>query len=142
MIRERLKYTFDNIMSKGTVSAIILLLIVSFIIVVFIATSISLMNIYPEGEKDVNFFEAVWISMTRTLDPGTMGDDTGWAFRALMFLATAYGIVMVSTFIGLISNGILSKIIELRKSKTLAQIREILKDSDSLMSSGKNAVAS
>jgi voltage-gated potassium channel Kch len=118
MNKERLKYTFDNIMSKGTVSAIILLLIVSFIIVVFIATSISLMNIFPEGEKDVNFFEAVWISMTRTLDPGTMGEDTGWAFRALMFLATAYGIVMVSTFIGLISNGILSKIIELRKGRS------------------------
>ena len=38
--------------------------------------------------------------------------------------------------------GRLSKIIELRKSKTLAQIREILKESDSLMSSGNSAVAS
>lgn len=118
MLRERIKYTFDNIMSKGTISAILLLLLVSFIIVVFIATSISLMNIYPEGEKDINFFEAVWISMTRTLDPGTMGEDSGWAFRALMFLATAYGILMVSTFIGLVSNGILTKIVELRKGRS------------------------
>jgi len=118
MLRERIKYSFDNIMSKGTISAIFLLLLVSFVIVVFIATSISLMNIFPDGKKDVNFFEAVWISMTRTLDPGTMGEDTGWAFRALMFMATAYGIVMISTFIGLISNGILSKIIELRKGRS------------------------
>ena len=118
MLRERIKYTFDNIMSKGTISAILLLLLVSFIMVVFIATSISLMNIYPEGEKDINFFEAVWISMTRTLDPGTMGEDSGWAFRALMFLATAYGILMVSTFIGLVSNGILTKIVELRKGRS------------------------
>ena len=36
----------------------------------------------------------------------------------------------------------LSKIIELRKSKTLSQIREILKESDSLMSGGNSAVAS
>ncbi len=118
MFRERIKYTFDNIMSKGTISAILLLLLISFIIVVFIATSISLMNIYPEGEKDLNFFEAVWISMTRTLDPGTMGEDSGWSFRLMMFLATAYGIVMISTFIGLVSNGILTKIIELRKGRS------------------------
>lgn len=118
MLRDRIRYAFDNIMSKGTISAIFLLLLVSFIIVVIIATSLSLMNIYPEGEKDVNFFEAFWISMTRTLDPGSMGGDTGWSFRALMLMATAYGIVMVSTFIGLISNGILTKIIELRKGRS------------------------
>jgi len=118
MFKERIKYSFDNIMSKGTISAILLLLLISFIIIVILATSISLMNIYPEGGNDINFFEAVWISMTRTLDPGTMGEDSGWPFRALMFLATAYGILMVSTFIGLVSNGILTKIIELRKGRS------------------------
>jgi len=54
----------------------------------------------------------------RTLDPGTMGDDIGWSFRIIMLLVTTYGIVMLSTFIGLISNGILSKIQQLRKGRS------------------------
>ena len=86
--------------------------------VLFFATLVLLLNISPDGQADLGFLETVWMSVMRTLDPGTMGEDRGWAFRLVMFFVTAYGIVMLTTFIGLVSNGILTKAIELRKGRS------------------------
>jgi Trk K+ transport system NAD-binding subunit len=105
-------------MSKGTTASIVLLLIVSFFMVLLFASLVLFLNISPEGQPNLGFLETVWMSVMRTLDPGTMGDDKGWAFRLIMFFVTAYGIVMLSTFIGLVSNGILTKVIELRKGRS------------------------
>ena len=105
-------------MSKGVVSSVILLMMVSFLIVLFISIVIILLNIRPLGESDMGFAEALWMSLMRTLDPGTMGDDQGWSFRLVMLLVTSYGIIMLSTFIGLISNGIMTKLSELRKGRS------------------------
>jgi voltage-gated potassium channel Kch len=105
-------------MSRGVVSSVILLAIVSFIIVLLISSVIIVLNIKPLGESEVGFAETIWMSLMRTLDPGTMGDDDGWSFRLFMLLITTYGIIMLSTFIGLISNGIMTKLTELRKGRS------------------------
>ena len=105
-------------MSKGTASAIIILVIASFFIILLFASVIALLGLKPEGAEYHGFLEAFWGSLMRTLDPGTMGDDRGWGFRIMMLVVTSYGIVMLSTFIGLISNGILSKLVELRKGRS------------------------
>jgi hypothetical protein len=120
---DKVKYLFDNIMSKGILPSVILLLVISFFIVLFFATIVVILNIHPDGEADTGFLETLWTSGMRTLDPGNMGDDRGWAYRIVMLLVTGYGIVMLSTFIGLMSNAILRKAIELRKgrSKVLEQ---------------------
>lgn len=119
----KINYRFDNVMSKGTIPSIILLLIVSFFMILLFASLVLLLNVSPDGQPNLGFMETVWMSIMRTLDPGTMGDDRGWGFRLLMFFVTAYGIIMLSTFIGLVSNGILTKIVQLRKgrSKVLEQ---------------------
>jgi voltage-gated potassium channel Kch len=115
---ERVKYVFDNIMSKGILPSVVLLIIVSFFIVLFFASLVVILNIHPEGDSDLGFLETLWTSGMRTLDPGNMGDDRGWPYRIVMLLVTSYGIIMLSTFIGLMSNGILRKAIELRKGRS------------------------
>src|SRR5690606_11082005 len=61
----------------------------------------------------------VWRSLLRTLDPGTMGDDTGTGpFLGLMLLATVGGIFIVSSLIGVITTGLEGKIAELRKGRS------------------------
>lgn len=114
----KLNYRFDNIMSKGTLPSIVLLFIVSFFMVLFFASMVLLLNVTPEGQPNLGFLETVWMSVMRTLDPGTMGEDRGWGFRLLMFFVTAYGIIMLSTFIGLVSNGILTRLMQLRKGRS------------------------
>ncbi len=54
----------------------------------------------------------------RTLDSGTMGGDTGWLFRGIMFVVTLGGIFVVSTLIGVLSNGIESQMSRLRKGRS------------------------
>ena len=105
-------------MSKGAAPVIILLFAVSFVLILLFAGIVSLFNIYPAGQSQMGFIEAMWASLMRTLDPGTMGDDEGWPFRITMLFVTAYGIIMLSTFIGLISNGILEKFNDLRKGRS------------------------
>ena len=118
MIKEKIRYAFDEVMSRGIFSSIFLLFLISFIIILFIAFIITLFHVRPEGSGNLGFIEAFWLSLVRTLDPGTMGGDQGWSFRIIMFLVTGYGIIMLSTFIGLISNGILTKITQLRKGRS------------------------
>lgn len=53
------------------------------------------------------------------LDPGTVGNHEGnWPFQLFMMIVTILGLVVVSTLIGLVSSGILSKIEELRKGRS------------------------
>ncbi|MEN8251691.1 MAG: potassium transporter TrkA, partial [Bacteroidota bacterium] len=77
-----------------------------------------ILDIKPEGYSNLGYFEAMWMSLMRTLDPGTMGEDRGWSFRILMLIVTSYGILMLSTFIGLMSNGIITKVNDLRKGRS------------------------
>ena len=53
------------------------------------------------------------------LDPGTLGDsDETLSFQLFMIVVTLVGVVVLSTLIGLISNGILKKLEDLRKGRS------------------------
>lgn len=113
-----LRYKFDNLMSKGTLAMISLLGITSLLIVMVAAAVISLLAIKPEGEEELNFIEGAWLSLMRTLDPGTMGGDSGWTFRIIAFLVTIGGIFIISTLIGVLNNGIEAKLDQLRQGRS------------------------
>ena len=114
----KIKYAFDNLMSKGTLAMVALLGALSIIIVLISATIIALFKIQPTGEKPLGFIEGFWLSMMRTLDPGTMGGDAGWSFRIIAFIVTIGGIFIISTLIGVLNNGIESHLDKLREGKS------------------------
>ena len=59
------------------------------------------------------------MSLLRTLDPGTMGNDTGSVMFVLsMLTVTLGGIFIVATLIGVITTGIGAKLDELRKGRS------------------------
>ncbi|MCI1266268.1 MAG: potassium transporter TrkA [Saprospiraceae bacterium] len=116
--RQRLRYRFDNLMSKGPIAMIALLAIMSLVVVVAAGVILSLFQIAPEGSEPMNFVEGAWQSLMRTLDSGTMGGDAGWGFRIVAFIVTLGGIFIISTLIGVLSSGIEGKLDELRKGKS------------------------
>jgi len=117
--RQRFKYAFDNFFSKGTLALIYWLGIFTLIIVLFFTIGFLIIGIVPEDMEKFGFIEAFWISLIHTLDPGAMGEnDLGWSLKAYQFFITVCGIVVLSTLIGLVSNGILDKIQELRKGRS------------------------
>jgi voltage-gated potassium channel Kch len=117
--RQRFKYAFDNFFSKGTVALIYWLGLFTLFIVLVFTLGFLFMGIDPIALENLGFREAFWVSLTHTLDPGAMIEtDLGWGLRIYQFLITVCGIVVLSTLIGLVSNGILDKIQELRKGRS------------------------
>jgi voltage-gated potassium channel Kch len=115
----KLRYWFDRTMSAGTGALIGWLGVISLIIILAFGALIAISGIAQEDGQSLNFAEATWETLMRTLDAGTMGGDTGWVFRFLMLLVTLAGIFVVSTLIGVLSSGIESKLDELRKGRSL-----------------------
>ena len=115
---QRLRYKFDQLMSKGPIAMIALLAILSCVVVVTAGAVLALFQITPEGSEPMNFIEGVWQSLMRTLDSGTMGGDAGWGFRIVAFIVTLGGIFIISTLIGVLSSGIEGMLDELRKGKS------------------------
>jgi len=115
---DRLRYAFDNSMSRGAIALIGYLGLASAGLILLASVAVVVLHIHPEGGGSLGFLEAAWMSMMRTLDPGTMGGDTGWGFRLAMFFVTLSGIFIVSALIGIINNGIEAKLDDLRKGRS------------------------
>ncbi len=116
---QRLRYQFDNLMSRGTPALIGMLFVISLIVILLAAAVISGLRIHQIDSSDtLSFGEAFWESLMRTFDAGTMGGDTGTGFRAVMLVVTLGGIFVVSTLIGVLSNGIEDQMERLRKGRS------------------------
>jgi ion channel POLLUX/CASTOR len=115
---ERLRYRFDNLLSRGTPSLIAGLGVVSALIILLAAAVIVVTGARPEDSEQLSFAEAAWQALMRTLDSGTVGGDTGWTFRLVMFLVTLAGIFVISALIGVLTSGLESKLESLRKGRS------------------------
>ena len=118
--RHRLRYSFDNFMSQGSFSLIVWLGLLTTIIVLLLAVVLYFLRLRPTEDQSLGFLEAFWLNITHVLDPGNVGGhEVGkWDFLGFMLFVTIIGIVIISTLIGLISNGILDKIEEMRKGRS------------------------
>ncbi|MFB9832378.1 CASTOR/POLLUX-related putative ion channel [Actinoallomurus acaciae] len=113
--RERARYAFDNTMSKGTPALIGWLGLASAVLILVIASLAALLAPKDAAENG-HWPGVVWRSLLRTLDPGTMGGDSGSAvFLGLMLAVTVGGIFLVSALIGVLTTGLEAKITDLRK---------------------------
>src|SRR5262245_10112318 len=117
-LSDRVRYAFDNTMSKGTIALIGWLAALSALVVVVMAMFVTVTGITPQDGEQLSFAEAIWQSLMRTLDAGTMGGDSGWSFRLTMLLVTFGGIFVISTLIGVLTSGIEGKIEDLRKGRS------------------------
>ncbi len=115
---DRFRYRFDTLMSKGPLAMMALLGLMSLLVVAIAGALLWLLHIGPESGSPLNFVEGSWLSLMRTLDPGTMGADNGWPFRIIALIATLGGIFIVSALIGVLSNAINDKLEDLRKGKS------------------------
>ena len=115
----RLRYEFDKSMAAGPIALIGWLAVLSLVLILIAAAAITLFGIAPDGADPLNFGEAIWSALMRTLDAGTMGGDSGWAFRWVMLLVTLGGIFVVATLIGVLSSGIEGRLDELRKGRSM-----------------------
>jgi ion channel POLLUX/CASTOR len=113
---DKFHYWLDNLFSRGPIALIGALTIFSLTIILITAAVLTVTGFAQEGGAPLSFPEAFWEAMMRTFDAGTMGGDTGWPFRLVMLvLPTIGGIFVISALIGVITNGIDSRLEDLRK---------------------------
>ena len=111
-----LRYRFDNLMSKGLLSLIGLLGLVTGLFVGFMTLMVSVFSSYPvEGESTG---EMLWSSLMHALDPGTVVVAEGNTYRTLMLITTIGGLVFLAGLIGIISGAFNTKVDELRKGRS------------------------
>ncbi|HEY3406989.1 MAG TPA: hypothetical protein VGK53_02325 [Propionicimonas sp.] len=117
-LAERFRYWFDNWMSRGTIALMGLLGLATVVLVLVVTLLVFLFGAFPDGATEGDWLDLLWGGLLRTLDPGTMGGDTGWGFRLLMLVITIGGLIIVASLIGIVSGAFDSKIEELRKGRS------------------------
>ena len=109
-IYKRVLYYFDIWLSKGTLPTIILLFAVTGVFVFIIA----LLAVMFGGQDSLS--KSLWDTMNHTFDPGVLSGDTGSRiFLFLMLLATLIGVFFLAMLIGLINDGIQSRVANMSK---------------------------
>ena len=91
--RDKLRYRFENTLSKGTIAIIGWLALLSTAIVMLASLILAAMRVGqdPEDhEHPYGFFEGIWQAMLRTLDPGVVAGDSGWQLRLLMLIGSKW----------------------------------------------------
>ncbi|MCU1400794.1 MAG: TrkA-N domain protein [Acidimicrobiales bacterium] len=115
--RERARYWLDSAFARGTTTLIRLLGLATLALVVVAGLALWLAHINT-GDSSRSFIEGGWLSLLRTMDPGTMGSDSGWPFRLISLCVTIGGIFLVSSLIGLLASGIDARLADLRRGRS------------------------
>ena len=115
---ERLRYAFDNTLSRGTIALVAWLAAITLATIVVFAVVIVATGTAPPDSEPLSLAEALWAALMRTLDAGAVGGDQGWAFRLVMLVVTVVGIFIFSTLIGVLGSGLEARIDELRKGRS------------------------
>ena len=132
-LRSRVRYRFDNLLSRGTWAVLLFLGAATLVVLVVSAVVLALAGVTFGGSEGTSFLEDFWQSMLRVIDPGTMADDVGWGQRLLALLVTVFGILVAGTLIGIIASGVEQRVDEMQRG------RSVVVESDHLLILGASA---
>jgi voltage-gated potassium channel Kch len=117
---DRIRYRLDNVMARGTLALLGLLFLVTalFVVVLALVVYVGGFDIQPNGSH-IGLPGLLWMILLTTFDSGAIEGVTGTIeFVGAMLLVTFTGIFLISTLIGIINNGIQSRIVQLRKGRS------------------------
>ena len=120
-INNLVKYNFDSFMSKGIISLIAGLFILSVLFVIVISIIGALVGIATTDQQFADFGKLMWDTVLHSLDGGVLAslETNSTAYIILMLIATLGGMVLISILIGVLNSGIAKQLDELRKGRSL-----------------------
>lgn len=107
-------------MARGTLALLGLLFLATALIVIVLSLVVYVggFDVQPDGSH-IGLAGILWMIMLTTFDSGAIQGVTGTVqFIGVMLLVTFAGIFLISTLIGIINNGIQSRILQLRKGRS------------------------
>jgi ion channel POLLUX/CASTOR len=88
-------------------------------VIVIFAFILLLLGQRPHDNEEFGIMDSIWSNLNLMLDPGLLSDTSAnWVLRIYFLVVTIIGVVVFSTLIGLVSNGILTKLEDLRKGRS------------------------
>jgi voltage-gated potassium channel Kch len=119
--RERLHYEFDNIMSRGPLVSIAWLALATLAFIVVLTVLVHALGIQPHNDNGTpfNWHEILWFSILQTINANlNVGDVNDSGFMLAVIGASLVGLLIVGSLIGILTNGISSRLEELRKGRS------------------------
>ena len=117
--RNRVRYRFDRLLSRGVWAVLLWLGAITFLVVLRSALLLTISSVTFTGEGDPSFPEEFWQSLLRVIDPGTMASDVGIGRRLLALTVTMTGVLIAGTLIGLIAAGVEQRVERLRRGRSI-----------------------
>jgi voltage-gated potassium channel Kch len=116
-MRARLRYWFDNTMSRGTASLVAWLAVVTTILIVAVAGALAVLpSINDTGP--VPPVQRLWDTFRTAFGLG-LPDKDNLPVLAVLFVLAHGGIFIVSTLVGLLTSGVARHLEQLRKGRSL-----------------------
>ncbi len=116
---DRVRYRFDNFMSRGTIALVAALFAATLGVILAAAAILILLELWRVGNTTgMGLAEAVWQVTMHTIDTGNVAGDSGWSTRTVGFLVTLGGIFITSALIGILATGLEGRFAELRRGRS------------------------
>lgn len=117
--KQRMRYWFDNTMSKGTKALIGWLTVITLALTAICAILVLLFAGGSAGGS-AGLGTVLWTSFLHVMDPGNIsGDKDEFSYMVIMFATTIGGIVIISSLVGILTTGLDAKLEDLRKGRSL-----------------------
>lgn len=113
-LRDRIQYSFDKIMTKGTVSLIGILFCIT--VTVILCTAI-ILTIFSNNR--ISIFSGIWLALMHAIDTGTLtADNHHILYMTLMTIVTICGIFITSGLISILNTAFMQKLSNLQKGRS------------------------
>ncbi len=112
--RDRLRYSFDASLHRGPEAVILWLAGAAMLLVLVGGGFIVLLDQAPERDAS----EALWLSLTRALDPGNLAADRSWKLRAITLLTSLGGVLVISTLVGVLGSCLQMRLARLGRGRS------------------------
>ena len=114
-LKDRIRYAFDNSLSRGTAPFIGWLAMASAILVLIAAVVIWLFQLLPRD----NFVSLAWMLLLHTLGKDIpQGDGASWVYRLFMLAVTYGGVFITGTLIAVLTTIVRNKVDDLREGRS------------------------
>ena len=128
-IRDRLRYRFDDFMSRGSSSSFVALTVVflGLFVTVAVGRAITVAALGdPDVERGNSFWRQIWIAFLEMTDPGSMAQDIDSAMSVKIFavIAGLAGLVLLSALIAVITTALDGRLAALRKGHSKVVLEE------------------
>jgi len=112
--RERLRYAFDNILSRGSIALLGWLIVIGAVVVL----SVSLITWEAGYASQPTLADQIWTFLVTTLISWDPTEGLPWPTRVSMLILILFNLFTVSIIIGVIVAGIEGKLYQLRRGRS------------------------